>query len=189
MVIKLSPNSRTTQVTSKKSQINNDLAREKFRETMRLKREKRLRETYELQKMVLPLSDRELEIAGYFLYWGEGAKRLNGQLRINNTDPKVVKFCLYWLTQVLRVPKERIRVELHLYKDMNVSKEMDYWSKQLDIPLTQFAKPYIKDSNRNGLNHKGFGHGTCGLRVGDTFLKEWVLMGIAAVADYYSSKI
>lgn len=94
---------------------------------MRLKHERRLREIYDIQKMILPLSDRELEIAVLFLYWGEGAKTMNGQLRINNTDPRVVKFCLYWFTQVLRIPKEQIRVELHLYKDMNLRQEMDYY--------------------------------------------------------------
>lgn len=67
---------------------------------------------------------------------------------------------------------------------------MDYWSRQLNIQLTQFAKPYIKNSNRNGLTHKGFGHVTCGLRVSNTFLKEWIMMmEIAAISDQYALKI
>lgn len=169
---------------------NKELAIEKYRNTMRLKREKRLRETYIVQsKELLPLTKRELEIAGYFLYWGEGQKRFNGPVGINNTDPKVVKFALYWFTQILMIPNSKIRVLLHLYKDMNIKEEMNYWSKEIKIPLSQFYKPYIKESNKSSLTHKGFGHGTCALVVGNILLKEKILMSIEAIADLYCSKI
>ena len=49
--------------------------REAFRETMRTKREARIDVQY--QKVMRDLSqitDRELFVAGFFLYWGEGAK-------------------------------------------------------------------------------------------------------------------
>lgn len=169
---------------------NKELAIEKYRNTMHAKREKRLRETYDNQKkLVLPLSRKELETAGLFLYWGEGQKRMNGPIGINNTDPKVVKFSLYWLTKVLMVPKEKIRVYLHLYKDMDIKEKMQYWSKELKIPLNQFSKPYIKKTNKSGLTHKGFGHGTCALIVSDVLLKEKIMMSIEAIADLYCSRI
>jgi len=77
----------------------------------------------------------------------------------------VLKFALYWLIYALEIPKAKIEVFLHLYNDMDVKKEMGYWSKELKMPLKQFAKPYIKKSFREKLTHKGFGHGTCGLRI------------------------
>lgn len=79
----------TNQLALLQKQISNnkDLAIEKYRITMRRKRETRLQKTYELQKnTLLPLSQRELAIAGIFLYWGEGQKRMNGPIGINNTD-------------------------------------------------------------------------------------------------------
>lgn len=162
---------------------------EKYRETMRLKREKRLQEIYEQEKIkLLKLTKKELLIAGLFLYWGEGSK-VTSSVSINNTDPKVVKFAFYWLTNSLGIPREKIRVYLHLYKDMDVNKEMEFWSKDLKLPLDQFSKPYIKSSNRENLTHKGFGHGTCGLAVHNSSLKEHIIMGINAMADYYASKI
>lgn len=169
---------------------NKNLAIERYRNTMRSKREKRLQNTYELQKKtLLPLSIKELAIAGLFLYWGEGQKRMNGPLGINNTDPKVVKFSLYWLTKILMIPKDRIKVYLHLYKDMSIRDEMDYWSKELQIPLVQFSKPYIKNSTRTALTHKGFGHGTCALIVSNVLLKEKVMMSIEAIANFYCSQV
>lgn len=161
---------------------------EKFIETMRLKRKKRLHATYSTQKgSLLPLSKRELFIAGLFLYWGEGAKT-QGAVSINNTDPKMLKFALFWINTILKVPKSKIKVYLHLYNDMNINKEIDFWCKILDIPSKQFSKPYIKSSSRENLTHKGFGHGTCGLLVNNTLLKERVMMAIAAIADNYSEK-
>src|SRR4030042_2366556 len=169
---------------------NKDLAVEKIRLTKDRKRRARLRNFYDVEtKRWLPLSGRELELAGLFLYWGEGSKSLKGALSLNNTDPQVLKFTLHWLIGGLKVPKEKIRVFLHLYSDMNVDQEMRYWGHQLHLPLSQFRKPYIKESTRIGIDHKGFGHGTCGLYIGDVRLKEKVIMAIQSIADYYSSKL
>lgn len=169
---------------------NKYLAIEKIRIAKQKKRDARILAAYEEnKKKFLPLTERELVLAGMFLYWGEGQKRLNGPIGINNTDPKVVKFSLYWLTNSLKISKERIRVYLHLYKDMDIDSEIKFWSNELKIPLSQFSKPYIKESTRKGLTHKGFGHGTCALVIGNVLLKEKIMMTIEALADFYCSKI
>lgn len=169
---------------------NKYLAIEKIRLTKQKKREIRLKSIYEEEKNYwLSLSPRELEIAGLFLYWGEGNKNLKTQLSLNNTDPKVLKFTLYWMKKTLKIPKKKIKVWLHLYSDMNPNKEIRFWSKTLDMPLSQFIKPYVKKSKIEDLNHKGFGHGTCGLAVSDVRLKEKVIMAINAIADSYSEKV
>lgn len=165
---------------------NKQLAIEKTIIVKRKKREERIKATYEDQKRYwVSLSKRELEIAGLFLYWGEGSKRLNGPVFLNNTDPKVMKFVLYWFVKGLHIPQEKIRVDLHLYSDMNVEKEISFWRKTLNLPLSQFRNPYIKKSLKADIDHKGFGHGTCGLVVNDVFLKERIMMAIEALADYY----
>lgn len=162
---------------------------ERFRETMRLKHQSRLDKVYgEKEQELVPLSRKELLIAGLFLYWGEGSKT-TGSVTISNTDPAILKFSLFWLNNVLKIPKKNIRVYLHLYKDMDIEKEIDFWGKTLKILLSQFAKPYIKSSNRENLTHKGFGHGTCGLAVHNVNLKEQIMMSIKVISDNYSSKI
>ncbi len=160
---------------------------ERYRETMRKKREKRIRNFYEEEKKeLLPLGKKEFYIVGLFLYWGEGVKGIyNSIVGLNNTDPQVLKFFYDWLTIGLGIPKKKIKVCLHLYSDMDIEKEKNYWSEKLGISLTRFYKPYIKKSTRKGITHKGFGHGTCGLRVLDARVKEKIMMGIKIVADQY----
>lgn len=177
-------------VLEKNKRQRRSLAIEKTRITKQKKRESRILEIYkEQQKQWTDLDKRELELAGIFLYWGEGNKRLNGPVSINNTDPEVIKFTLYWFQFGLGVTQERIKVYLHLYSDMNLKEEMEFWSKELNLPLCQFLKPYIKKSKRAEIDQRGFGHGTCGLMVNNVRLKEKIMMTIKALADYYSDKI
>lgn len=158
--------------------------------TMRKKRDLRNKKYYsEERSKWLPFTDREIFLAGLFLYWGEGNKSQRSTVSINNTDPLVIKYALYWMIKGLNVPKRKIQVFLHLYSDMNIDEEVNYWSKELKIDKMQFCRPYIKKSKRNNLDHKGFGHGTCGIRVNDTVLKERILMATKAIADYYDEKL
>lgn len=162
---------------------------ERFRESMRLKREKRLKNYYEAQKTKwLPISKKEEFIAGLFLYWGEGNKSSRNSISINNTDPAVIKFSLYWLTRCLGVPKEKIKVQLHLYSDMDIEEGLNFWSKELALKKYQFSKPYIKKTNKIDIDQKGFGYGTCGIMVHDTVLKENILMAMKAFSDCFGEK-
>lgn len=163
-------------------------------EKCRITRENKRNERYEqIQKEELdkwtPLSKKELYLAGLFLYWGEGNKSLKGSISLNNTDPSVVNFFLYWLVKILNFEHKKIRVYVHLYNDMNIEEELNYWSKQLNLPRSQFIKPYIKNSTRSSLTQKGFGHGTCGIMVNNIRYKEKIILGLKAIAGYYETKL
>lgn len=168
---------------------NKSIAVEKVTAIKHRKRKERLIKVYNKErKKLLPLNKRELLLCGLFLYWGEGNKHLERAISLNNTDPDVVKFYHIWLTEALQIPKQKIKVALQLYRDMDVNKTINYWSRLLDIPVDQFIKPYIKLSKRIGLSHKGFGYGTCGLYTHNQKLKEKIMLGIKSIADYYSYK-
>jgi transposase len=161
---------------------------EKFRETMRRKREERLDKMYENQKKeMLPMNDRDLFLMGLALYWGEGTKSRMSTLELANTDPDMIKFYIQWLTVSLQVPKKSLKVRLHLYKDMNVEEKMYYWSDVLNIPLDQFQKPYVKETlTTKRIQHKGrFGQGTCVIRIHNVPLAEKIGMSIRAVSNLY----
>ncbi|MDD5145501.1 MAG: helix-turn-helix domain containing protein [Candidatus Pacebacteria bacterium] len=162
---------------------------ERYRETMRRKHETRLKQYYNEQKTkLLPLTKREFILAGLFLYWGEGAKNQTS-LSISNTDPSIIKFFVAWLTKSMKVPKERLQIQLQLYNDMNIKEEVNYWSEILEIPFSQFTKPYIKKTSKNRINHKGgFGHGTCNMRFGNSRLAERVIMSLKVFADNYNKR-
>ena len=169
---------------------NSEIRIEKYRQTMRKKREIRLNTYYQFEyKRYLPFTPKELLVAGLFLYWGEGNKADRNTLSINNTDPSLIKFALFWMVKALRIPKNEIHVYIHLYSDMNIKKELSYWSKELSIPLKQFVKPYIKNSKRSEIDQKGFGHGTCGIRIHDTVIKEHILMALKAISDRYDERV
>ena len=158
---------------------------EKFQNTMRGKREKRWATVRKSAvEDIKKLSKREILIAGLFLYWGEGGKTMLASTSLSNTDPAMLRFFIHWL-QVLGVSKDRLRVHVHLYTDMNIKTELHYWSKALNLPLTSFTKPYIKTSNRSELSYKQkFTHGTCNVLYHNRDVSEYVLMAI----DYIRSE-
>ena len=163
---------------------------ERYRESMKKRRETRLNQVYlESRKQLLPLSKKELLMAGLFLYLGEGNKSLKNSVSLNNTDPAVMKFYYYWLKKILKIPEGKIKVYMHLYGDMDIENELNYWSKLLKIPRSQFIRPYIKESLRSSIQQKGYGHGTCALVVHDTRLKERIILGLKSILDHYGSVI
>ena len=181
---------RQIKVLNKKITSKKYLAVEKTRSIKLKKRTRRLQSIYEEEKeKLLKLSYKELYLAGLFLYWGEGVKSLTSAVGLNNTDPRVVKFYLYWLKDVLNVPKDKLRVYLHLYSDMQVDQKVSFWSSYLRLSKRQFIRPYIKTSSREGISHKGFGHGTCGIYINDVRLKEKIIKGIEAISDFYIGKL
>lgn len=90
----------------------------------------------------------------------------------------MIKFFMEYLLTI-NVPKEKILIRLQLYKDMNVEKEMSFWSNLLNIPKANFRKSYIKKSSLINLTYKtGFGHGTCSLMVYDVNLYNYVISSL-----------
>jgi len=161
---------------------------EKYRETMRQKREARLKKFYKEQLgLILPLNKREIFLAGLFLYWGEGSKSRRTDISISNTDPAVIKFFIKWVVGCLKIPKTKLKVQLQLYNDMNINKKISFWVKNLGIPRNQFTKPYIKKTSTLRINHKGgFGQGTCNVRINDARLAEKVIMAIRVITNKYN---
>lgn len=159
---------------------------ERFRASMLNKRINRLKETYNQEKnRILPLSGRDLFLAGLFLYWGEGLKKGNALSSVSSSDPSIIKFSIKWFSKIFLVPIKKIKIKLHLYKDMNIKNEIKFWSKELKIPQNQFSKPYIKNSNYRSINYKrSFGHGTCNINIGNAKLSEKILSEIKVISDY-----
>lgn len=161
---------------------------EKYCRTRRKKKEKRLKQYLQEQKrLIFPFDKKQLYLTGLFLYWGEGSKSRLIELSLSNTNPSVIKFFIFWLKYSLKVPKLKLSVKLHLYKDMNIEEEIQYWAKNLKLPVKQFTKPYIKKNSSRGINYKGgFRHGTCNLRIGDARLSEKIHMALKAIAEKFN---
>lgn len=158
---------------------------EKYRNTMRAKREARLEEVYKkVAKDVGNFSKRDLFLAGLFLYWGEGTKAQRTSVTLTNTNPAMLKFFIKWL-ELFDVKREDMKVKLHLYSDMNIKRSLDFWSKELKIPVNQFRKPYIKKTQLKSITYNnGFGEGTCCVTVDNRDLWEYIIMGMKYISKF-----
>jgi len=163
---------------------NNPRRIENYIETMRKKREKKFSIVFEnVKKDIGSLTRRELFIAGFFLYWAEGGKTRRNTATISNTDPSMLRVYIKWL-KVLGVSKQKLKIKLHLYKDMNIDKEISFWSRGLGIEKSKFQKTWVKDSKMSDLTYKNtFGHGTCNINLHDTGTAMYILMGIKFIAN------
>ena len=161
---------------------------ERYRETRRKQREKRLEETYQRAVThLLPLTNKEFQVAGYLLYAGEGAKTQRGVVSLSNNDPNIINFFIGWLEKSCEISKEKIFVRLQLYRDMDPEKETIYWQQKLPLTEAQYKKPYFKNSLSKDITHKGgFGHGTCNIFTYNTPLFEKITMSIRVLTDHTS---
>jgi len=160
---------------------------ERFRTTMRRKRKLKDREIYnKYQKNFTKLSKDTFFIAGLMLYLGEGNKRNYYTISISNTDSRIIKFFVQWLNEFLEIPKEKMKVELHLYENMDIEKEKKFWGDILRFKEYQFYKPAIRKLQKNSFSYKeSYRHGTCALSVTDGEKKRELMMAIQAFLDRY----
>jgi transcriptional regulator with XRE-family HTH domain len=111
----------------------NALQRRKADETAKLREEGRQR--------IGELIEREFLMAGVMLYAGEGAKR-DGNLRLANSDPRMISFFCSWLRHFFEIDESRLRVRLYLHQGLDLEEAVHFWSELTAIPPNQFIKPY-----------------------------------------------
>jgi hypothetical protein len=163
--------------------------REKFRQTMRAKRDKRDHEVYLRQKKKLSkISRQSLFIAGLMLYAAEGDKKTRAEIAFSNTDAIMVLFFARWLEEFLDIPREKLRIQLHLYENMDVGAEEKYWRDQLDMVQGQLCKSQIRPLKTGKFSYREpFRHGTCKLYIGGVLKKAELMLSIRAFFDTYNS--
>ncbi len=164
---------------------------ERFRATMRGKRELKEQEIYnKYQKKFKNLSKEVFFVAGLMLYLGEGNKRDYYQIVLANTDPEIIKFFVQWLNEFLEISKSKMKVGLHLYENMDVKKESEFWKNELAFHENQFYKPWIRKLKKTSFSYKeSFRHGTCCLYVSGGEKKRELMMAIRAFIDRYKKNI
>ena len=158
----------------------NPMKIERYRNTMKNKREARWNLVYEkVARDIGKLTKREFLLAGLFLYWAEGGKTERFSMTFSNTDPSMVAFFVKWAEKCLNIKKEDMHLKLHLYKDMNEGEYLDFWSKKLSMSKKSFEKSYIKNSKLTDLTYKnGFGKGTCNIRVHRRDKIEYIMQSL-----------
>ncbi len=122
------------------------------------------------------LKTHPLFVSGLMLYWGEGDKKIkNGKVRLSNSDPKMLALFYKFLTQFSLSSKEKIKIQLILYPDINECTCKKFWSQIVKLPESQFIKASFikgKDPIKKITNGVGI------MYVNDRGLKEKVLTWI-----------
>ncbi len=157
-----------------------------------LKRKERIERNI-LQKkdgmnIVGKLSDRDILMIGFGLYWGEGYKYENGELGFTNSNPKMILFYLKWLN-LWSIKKDSLifRLTINNFFKKEELNLRDFWINFLDVKNEQFSKTTIiktklkKGSLKNVENYKGIL--SVKVRKG-TALRNKILGGIDHIAKY-----
>ena len=168
----------------KELQADSPMRIERYRNTMRRKRETRWGGVFnQISKDIGKLSEREFFLAGLFLYWAEGGKTERFSLTFSNTDPDMMVFFVKWMKKCLKVKEKDMHVKIHLYKDMNINDFQNFWAKKLKVSRKTFEKPYIKDSKLVNLSYRnGFGKGTCNVRIHNRDKTEYITQGLKYIS-------
>lgn len=131
-------------------------------------------------ELISNLSQRDLLMIGLGLYWGEGTKGYTGAVSFTNTDPDAVLFARDWL-ECLGVTRDLFRpyifiAESHKQRETEL---VQYWSKLLSIPRSQFYKVIFLKGGRKKLyeNHNSY-YGVLALRVRKSALLKYKILGL-----------
>ena len=109
----------------------------------RKKRESIEKNRNEAFTLIKKISKRDLLIAGLCLFWGEGSKTGSRFIFINS-DPLMLKVMKEFLTNVMKVDKDQLRITIQInsvHKN-RIERITSFWSKYLKIPLKYFGNPY-----------------------------------------------
>lgn len=114
-------------------------------------------------------------IAGLMLYWGEGDKRTNSQVRLTNTDPEMMRLFVFFLRNICRVPDEKIRGNVIIYPDLDAATCLEYWARRINMNEKSFTKCAVI---RGRHPSRKISKGICIVVVSSTYLKakmlEWL---------------
>lgn len=109
---------------------------------------------------------------GLMLYWCEGSKDRYA-IYVNNTDPQILKWFIYWLEKYYNVKRSEFKIFLHLWtsKIKDEDKIKREWAKILDLKIEQFRKSYFKPTiaTKNGDKYP---LGTCRIRINNKLIAD-----------------
>lgn len=133
-----------------------------------------------------------LFISGISLYWGEGDKVSKSMVRINNTDPLMIKLFINFLLKICGVEKEKIKIYLLLYPDLNENECKKFWIENIKLSKENFNKSiFIKGRHKT----RRLKYGVCNIYIASSYLKEKIIMWLKVLpnelekAKYYNAEV
>lgn len=167
-----------------------EASRERFRNTMRKRKEKLAQHAYKQEfQQLQDMGNNALYVAGLMLYAAEGAKKDLYKISLANTDPAIIMFFIAWLRTFFGIKKDDMKFQLHLYENMNIKKETAFWVKTLGISSRQLYKTQIRKLQKNSFTYReSYRHGTCSIYFSNRDKKMKLMAGIKAFFDLHVDK-
>lgn len=123
------------------------------------------------------LKHNKLFLAGLSIYWGEGEKTNSGRVSLVNSDDRMLKVVINFYRKTLKIPEDKLRAALFIYKDIDENKAIKYWSKILNVNKKNFVKTQILPS-RSKLTQNKVSNGMCNIYFSNTEtnvkIREWI---------------
>lgn len=145
-------------------------------------RKKREEETRLIKtKIEKELKNYPLENIGFYksllamLYWTEGAKSKKAcALKFANTDPKLALLYVRLLRLCYNIDETKLRIGLYVHYYHSIKRVKNFWSRVLNIPLSQFYKVYVKKRSKTKRFRKNFA-GICFIYYGNNKIRKELL--------------
>lgn len=133
-------------------------------------------------KDITHISNRELWLIGIALYWAEGSKEKEYQpgsrFQFGNSDPRMIKLFIMWLTEVINIPIDQISLDIYIHKNSKNNENVVkiYWSKVTGLPLGKFKNIYFKKhnikTNRRNIGKAYYGGLRINVKASSTLLRK-----------------
>lgn len=120
---------------------------------------------------------------GLGLYWGEGTKANKNTVRLGNSDPALVRQFIKFLSTCYGVKRSDLRFAIQIFTDISPDRTLDFWSRELSVPKSQFVKTIITPSRGKGTYRKKLEYGVltvyyCNTKLRNTLIKELEMLGL-----------
>ena len=126
-------------------------------------------------KDILTLEEAKLMGLGLGLYWGEGNKKNKNAIKLGNTDPRIIKKFIEFLTDILGAKRSKLRFSLQIFSDISEKQALRFWLKQLSecgINKSQFFKVTITPARSIGTYREKSKYGVLIVYFCNTKLKK-----------------
>ena len=152
------------------------VARNKLQTTQAQERANNVIEVSE--KEIPQLSKKDFFIIGIALYWAEGYKRVrkvrerevtSHAISFTNSDGVMIKTFVEFLTSIMNIEKQRIKLNVRIFSHTNKKTAIEYWSKISSLPLKNISLTTV--SSPSAVSKRPFNRlpfGTAAVRICDT---------------------
>ena len=114
----------------------------------------------EVRKNYNPPFNDPFFMLGLGIYMGEGSKYCSNRTSLSNSDPEIIKIFKKWIEKYFWEKSFYWRASLHTYDNLNIEKDLKWWSEITGLSIDKFIKTQIGISSSSKRKRNTLVHGT-----------------------------